>query len=113
MLDAFTDEVPIKKITTRLEDVHPEATMLLTVDGTIRGSEQELAEAINEATTDLKVEHKTYSFRDLSRVIEHPVYALFESELDELERASEDSLNTEEAEVLRQLVIRAMTEAGV
>jgi len=113
VLDAFADQDPIKKIMASLKNVHPMATVLLAMDGTIRGSEQELVETIKQATADLNIEGSSYGFRDLSRVVEHPVYALFEARLEELERASDDPLVPEEAEALRRLVIQAMVEAGV
>jgi exonuclease SbcD len=113
MLDAFADEDPLEKINSALEGVHPKATVLLTVDGTIRGAEQELVEAINEATNALQVEVRSFGFRDLSRIVGHPVFTLFESRLKELEKLGEDPLDPEQAEALWQLAIRAMTEAGV
>jgi len=112
-LDAFADEDPLERIRSALEGIHPQATVLLTVDGTIHGSEQELVEAIHEATSALQVEVRSLGFRDLSRIVEHPVYTLIDSRLKELERLGEQPLDPEKADATRQMVILAMTEAGV
>jgi exonuclease SbcD len=113
MLDAFADEDPIEVIEARLADIHPAATVLLTVDGTIRGSEQELAQVIRALTAEMPVEERNLDFRDLSHIVQHPVYGLFEARLEELRQADEEPLGEEDAQALRQILIRAMVEAGV
>lgn len=112
VLDAFSKEDPLKMIKARLHGLNPLAKVLLSVGGAIRGSEEELAKAIRQATRNLNVEHHSLTFRDLSRVMEHPVFALFDAHLEALQDDMDDPLSKEDAESLRQILIRAMTEAG-
>ncbi len=81
--------------------------------GTIQGSEEELAEAIRAEVTGLDVEAHEFSFRDLSRVVGHPVFAQFEERLSGLLLDEEKEIGNQEAEQLRELVIQAMSEAGI
>lgn len=113
-LDAFADGDPIEVVRSHLQDMHPMATVLLSVDGTIRGMrEQELWQAMREATADMPVEISPPGFRDVSHILQHPVYGLFQSRLEALQAQVENPLRGEEAEKLRRMLIRAMSEVGV
>ncbi len=112
-LNAFSEDEPLKVVKKGLNAVDPTATALLSVDGTIRGSEEQLAEAIKAELAGLSIEAQEFTFRDLSRVVEHPVFAEFEEYLSSLDFDKEKSIDNQEAEQLRALVIQAMSEAGL
>lgn len=113
-LDAFTEEDPLDVVRERLQDIHPNAAVLLTVDGTISGiQEGELRETIQELISDMRVEERNWRFRDLGHILQHPVYGLFENRLEQLKASADEPLSDEEADKLRHLFVRAMSEAGV
>ncbi len=112
-LNAFSDDDPLEVVRERLGGVDPSATVLLSVGGTMQGSEEQLAEAIKAELAGLSIEAREFSFRDLSRVVGHPVFAQFEERLSGLLLDEENEIGDQEAEQLRELVIQAMSEAGI
>ena len=112
-LNAFSGDDPLAVIKERLQAVDPGAYILLSVRGTIRGSEKELFEAIQAEMAKLNGETKDIAFKDLSRVVEHPLFAMFEERLSALLHDPEADIAEQEAERLRELVIQAMIEADL
>lgn len=108
-LDAFLEEDPLAKVRSALDEAEPDARHLLEVSGTIRGSESDLARALRELLDDGGPEPE-FLFRDVSRLVAHPVYDLFEAELDRLE---EEEQGYTDRERIREMVLRAMAEADL
>lgn len=113
VLNAFSGDDSLEVIKERLQKVDPGAYVLLSVRGTIHGSEEDLVEAIDAEIAEMNGEISEIGFRDLSRVVAHPVYAKFEERLSSLLRDPESGIDEQGAERLRQLVIQAMIEAGI
>jgi len=113
ILNAFSEDEPLEVVKKRLDAIDPLATAILSVGGTIRGSEEELAEAIKAELIGLSVEAQEFTFRGLSRVVGHPVFAQFEERLSGLARDEDNGIGAQEAEKLRELVIQAMSETGI
>lgn len=112
-LDAFSNEDPLEIVKARLQAVDPAASALLSISGTIQGSEEDLAEAIKAEIRDLAVEEREFTFRDLRGIIGHPVYALFQEHLECLQEAEDNSVSEGDALRLREMVIQAMSEVGL
>ncbi len=112
-LNAFSEDDPLEVVKERLEALDPSATVLLSVGGTIQGSEEKLAMAIRAELNELNVEEREFTFRDLSRVVSHPVFDLFAERLGALQADAEDPISNEEAERLREMVVQGMSEAGI
>jgi len=110
-LDAFSDADPLELIREQLQAVDSGATVLLSVGGTIRGSEEDLAKAIDAELEGMNVEARELTFRDLSRVVGHPVFAKFEEYLTSLLTDPKAGIDEQKAERLRQLVVQAMIKA--
>lgn len=110
MLNAFTDEQPREVLKQRLRTVDRDATILLTVSGTIKGSEADLVGFVKALTKSMRVETE-FVFKDISEVISHPVFELFERKLAEMCNLNEGGIDQVEAGRLRELVVRAMVEA--
>jgi exonuclease SbcD len=112
-LNAFDEDEPLELVKARLDDLDPMVTALLSVGGTIRGSEEELTEAIKAEITGLNVESQEFTFRDLSRVLGHPIFTAFEERISNLAQDEEKGISELEAEQIRAVVIQAMSEAGL
>lgn len=110
-LDAFREEKPLDRVRKALDSADPAARLLLEVSGTIRGSEAELAEALRELLG-ADAPEPAFTFRDVSRLVSHPVYELFEHELDQLENERDDFDVRDKARI-REMVLRAMSEAAL
>jgi hypothetical protein len=111
-LNAFSEKDPVSVIQSHLEDVHPQAQLLVEVSGTIAGSEQELIGDIQDLLKDYKVEEFQPLFKDIQYLVNHPVYDLFEEHLKEHQK-QEDDFSEEDAARIRELVITAMREADL
>jgi len=109
ILNAFEDQEPLDLIKASLKNIHSQATVLLRVDGTIRGSEEELAKAVIDLDIAKAIE-PTFSFRDVDRVLSHPAFRLFEDRISHLQEGGDIAFDEE---ALRHVVIQAMTEAGL
>ena len=110
VLNAFISEKPLDQINKKIEEVDSNGTALLRVGGSIMGSEQEFAEAINQEILNKNVELIEVLFRDVSKIIGHPVYALFESRLNEIQKSDENEITPETIEGVKELVIQAMAK---
>lgn len=108
-LDAFREQDPLSRVQEALDAADPEARLLLEVSGTIRGSEADLAETLR-GLLDERAPEPSFTFRDISRLVSHPVYELFERELDQLE-PEEEEVPVRDKERIRETVLRAMAEA--
>ncbi len=109
ILNAFEDQEPLDLIKASLKNIHPQATVLLRVDGTIRGSEEELAKAVIHLDIAKAIE-PTFAFRDVDRILSHPAFRLFEDHISHLQEGGDIDFDEES---LRHVVIQAMTEAGL
>jgi len=111
-LDAFRDENPREVIKERLRHVDSDATVLLRLGGTIRGSEAQLVEFVKGLARSRRIEGE-FVFRDIRHVIAHPVFELFERRLSEMCSPEQGAIERAEADRLRELVVHAMMEAGL
>lgn len=109
VLNALEEKDPVQVIAEALATASTEATVLFSTRGTILGSEAELVEAINAKIEGLDVEAE-FQFRGVANVIQHPVFEFFNQRLD---AALENDADPKErnAELMRSLLIRAMTDA--
>ncbi len=112
ILNAFENEEPLDLIKASLKSIHPQATILLRVDGTIRGSEEELTKAVT-ALDIAKAIEPTFAFRDADRVLSHPAFELFKNRVSHLRETVDTDLPDDKADAILRMVIQAMTEVGL
>lgn len=111
-LNAFDQEGPLQAIKQQLDMIDPGATALLEITGTITGSETELVRSVEKLTQDMSVDKLDFHFKDVSQIVSHPVFELFEKHLDQFDN-TEDDFDEQDREELRQMVIQAMSEADL
>jgi len=104
MLSPLLDLDPLDLVRERLSDLHPMATILLTIGGYVAQAEDELVSHV-EALLEGRPVEPSYEFRDIRNVLSHPVFKVFEKKLAEGEH------DQEQASQLRDTVIQAMIEA--
>ena len=112
ILNAFENEEPLDLIKASLKSIHPQATVLLRLDGTIRGSEEELVKAVT-ALDIAKAIEPTFAFRDADRVLSHPAFELFKNRVSHLQETVDTDLTNDKADAILRMVIQAMTEVGL
>ncbi len=112
-LNAFAGNDPLEVINKRLRTADPAATVLLSVRGTIDGDEDRLVEAIKAELADRTAERPEFYFRDVGRVVSHPVFALFEERLQALQEIGDDAISERDAGRIREIVIQAISEAQI
>lgn len=112
-LNAFSPNNPAEEIKNQLIGIDPNAIALLRVGGTILGAEEQLVNEINNMISGTKIETSQLLFRDISRVISHPVYELFESRLKELSDVNGEELDAGGRNELLEILIQAMAEIGL
>jgi len=107
-LNPLEDADPADVIRQRLSDIKHSAMALLTIAGYIEKSEDELVNEIESLINlfpfDIEVE---YEFRDITRVLQHPLFEMFQEEL--VHSGGSD----EHVEQLREMAIQAMIEAEI
>jgi len=108
-LDPFVEKHPVEIIEEHLKEVHPEASIILTVKGYINSekikiSESELVKQIKEIIKEKSIVEKHFEFKDIYAILED---ALFKSFMKKLEQTDYDE---EKKKQLRELVIKAMME---
>lgn len=111
-INAFDQKDPLNVIEQGLDDVDPNAAVLLEISGTIAGSESDLVERVEELTSEVEVASAAYHFKDISNIASHPVFDLFERHLEDLSEAGEN-ISDQKREELRQMVIQAMSEVDL
>jgi len=108
-LDPFIEKHPVEIIEEHLKEVHPEASIILTVKGYINSekikiSESELVKQIKEIIKEKSIVEEHLKFRDIHTILEDD---LFKSFIKKLEQTDYDE---EKKKQLRELVIKAMME---
>lgn len=104
MLNPLLDVDPLDLVRERLSEVHPMATILLTIGGYVAQAEDELVSQIADLLGGRPVE-PSYQFRDIRDILTHPLFEMFERKL------AEEEHDQEQASRLRDTVIQAMIEA--
>jgi len=109
-LDPFADENPVDAIRKRLEYVHPQGRVLLSVSGYVNSekigmTEPELAKRIKELATAKRAEELRVEFIDISAILEDDLFKQFVS------RVEQRNYDEEKRRRLRDLAIRGMAEA--
>lgn len=105
-LNPLLDVDPLDVVRERLSEVHPMATILLTIGGYVAHAEDELVSQIEDLLEGRPME-RTYQFRDIRAILTHPLFEVFERKL------AEEEYDQEQASRLRDTVIQAMIEAGL
>lgn len=110
-LDPLDNTDPVSSIEDRLNNLHPQAKVLLTVDGyfnkeLIGRNEKELAEQIASAARERCAEVQ-YEFRDIQHILADDLYASF------VEKLESYDFDPEKQKRIREVTIRAMIEAGI
>ncbi|MDY7018770.1 MAG: metallophosphoesterase [Chloroflexota bacterium] len=108
-LDPFKDENPLEILEYRFDTLHPKARVILTLRGyvnskRIRMSEAELVAQAKEITKGKCIEEH-YDFRDISRILEAPLFKGFMS------RVREANYTEERTAQLQNIAIRAMIQS--
>ena len=106
-LDPFVKQDPVEIVKRKLEETHPAAKILLTVDGYMNSAEINMTETqvideIKELTAGKLAEDPCLEIRDVKTILEN---SLFGSFLEKLKRLRYES---EKDRVMRELAIRAM-----
>jgi len=104
MLNPLVDVEPLDVVRKELSEVHPMATILLTIGGYVAQAEDELVSHV-EALLEGRPVEPSYDFRDIRHILSHPLFEVFEGKLAEGEH------DEERASRLRDTVIKAMIEA--
>lgn len=112
-LNAFEENNPLEAIAARLRSVDSAATLILSIGGTITGDEAHLVGAVNDAIANLAAEPPEYGFRDISRVVNHPIFELFTKKVNAQQNNRGAAITDEEAKQLREIVIQAIAEAQI
>lgn len=107
--DPFKDKKPVEVVEKHLNNLHPEARIILTVKGFINGeairmNEMELIEQIKKIAA-MKCVEKHYEFMDIRMILEDE---LFKSFIAKLEQADYDE---EKKKQMRDIAIKTMMEA--
>jgi DNA repair protein SbcD/Mre11 len=105
-LDPFNPEDPLLLIEERLQQIHPAAKILLTVQGLYDGSrlgltENELAEGIKNVAGEKLAGAAVENYTDVRHVLEDDLFKTF---LDILEKEADDSFDQAQ---IRELAIKA------
>jgi len=103
MLSPLLDLDPLDLVRERLSDLHPMATILLTIGGYVAQPEDELVSQMAELLEGKPVE-PSYQFRDIRDILTHPLFEVFQTKLKE-------QYDQEQASQLTDIVVQAMIEA--
>jgi exonuclease SbcD len=108
--DPFTGENPVEQVKDRIQSLHPNVQVILTITGFINGeaiglSEQELVDGITKIVRDRCAAPPHYEMRDIRMILEDD---LFKSFLIKLEGTDYDETKKEH---IKKLAIKAMMDA--
>jgi DNA repair exonuclease SbcCD nuclease subunit len=108
--EPFKDKKPVENVEKRFNNLHPQARIILTVKGFINGeaigmNEMELVKQIKRLLQRECVEEH-WEFKDIRMILEDN---LFKSFIEKLERTGYEE---EKKKEMRDIVIKAMMEAG-
>jgi len=111
ILNPLSGENPLEEVKCAVEEVPPEASILLTVRGYINSREQEisengLVEGINRICRDRRLDEPAYLFRDIGNILSDGLFQSFEKKL------NEKGFGEEEKARVREVAITAMMEAA-
>lgn len=114
-LDGFGTANPLALVMKELNNIDSKAHVLLSVEGTIAGSEIDLTNAIKDLLKNSNVEYSSpeFIYKDISRVTQHPVFHLFESKLLEEVEKSTNEISSEDIEKIKEMFVNAMVAAGI
>jgi len=98
------DSDPLRIVEEKLGQAHPEANVLLTIDGYIRLEETQFSNNIKALCKDKPVEIDN-RVKDFRKIISDPLYELF------IQKLLEEIQDEDEIGEIKQLVIKAMIEA--
>jgi DNA repair protein SbcD/Mre11 len=105
-LDPFSTADPLLLLEQRLQDIHSEAKVILTVRGLFNGSalgmhESELASSLREKVQDRLAGEPVENFYDVQHVLEDDLFRQFKT------RLAEKGSSPEQMEQVTEMVIRA------
>jgi DNA repair exonuclease SbcCD nuclease subunit len=107
-LNPFDALKPTDAIRQSLSDMETSSMALIRVVGYVAQAEEELVDEIDslilEFPFDVEIE---YEFRDIARVLRHPLFEMFQEEL------AQADCSDEQAEQLKEMAIQAMIEAEI
>jgi DNA repair exonuclease SbcCD nuclease subunit len=108
--DPFGEKNPVEIVKERLEKVHPQAIIILTIKGYIDGerigiSESELVKQMEEITKEKAVKSLRLEFSNIHTILQDDLFKNFVSKLEQRNYGEEKNKQ------LRDLAIRAMIEA--
>jgi len=98
---------PVRLVEDRLGQAHPCGIILLTLDGYVTKNEAAIVNQVERLLESRPHVDPVYRFRDVTRVLNHPLVELFRTRLAEREPGAE------RAAELEDLLLRAVTEAGL
>jgi len=108
--DPFTKKNPVEIVKGHIERFHPQARIILTIEGYINSeeikiSESELVKQIKEMIKGKPIEECRLEFRDIHTIIEDDLFKRF------MEKLEQGDYNEEKKKHLRDVAIKAMMEA--
>ena len=108
--DPFKDRKPIEAVEKHFNSLHPEARIILTVEGFVNGeaigmTEVELVKQIRKVAGTRCVEAPRCEFRDIRRILENDLFKTF------IEKLEQTDYEEEKKKRMRDIVIKAMMEA--
>ncbi len=108
--DPLDDSDPVRAIETKLDNIHPRARVLVTVNGyynrnMVGTSEKEMARQITSLVRSRGFDPPELTFRDIQHILEDDLFTAFMFKLDTYD------LDTEKRQRIREHAIRAMIEA--
>jgi exonuclease SbcD len=110
--DPFTEKNPIEEVKKRLEIVHPQASIILTIRGYIDGdkigtTESELVKQIKEITAEKAIESLRLGFSDIRVILGDDLFKNF------MEKLEQSDYDEEKKKQMRDVAIRAMIAAKI
>lgn len=111
--NAFSTMNPISELKRTIKGYEDNCQILLKLNGTILGSEEDLVKEIKREVYNKNVELKEILFKDVSKIIGHPIYQLYESRINELQKNQDQKLSPADIDFLNSLVIQAMSRADL
>jgi len=108
--DPFTKKNPVEMVKEHIERFHPQARIILTIEGYINSeeikiSESELVKQIKEIIKEKPIEECRLEFRDIHTIVEDDLFKRF------IEKLGQRDYNEEKKKELRDVTIKAMMEA--
>jgi exonuclease SbcD len=104
-LDPVADSDPSARVADELEGIPDNATIMLTLDGYVAKDEAELVREVEQLLEPRLHDDVIYQFRDVSRIMNHPLFDLLKSSM------AEADIPEDRRRELEELFTRAMAEA--